>query len=123
VLVGVSERPASTSSSVLRDGLGVGSSAGAAVAHSGSINNAGFGNVLYVEPSDVYLWLHERTVFLNVQEETDPSSYREQYGTSSARRNVHTSAYDQSMIGCTRSNAGQPGSHGFRCESLAAQRT
>jgi hypothetical protein len=66
VPVGVSERPTSTSSSVLRDGLGVGSSAGAAVAHSGSISKAGFGNVLYVEPSDVYLPLCEHTVFLNV---------------------------------------------------------
>ena len=45
--------------------------------------------------------------------ETHPSSYNEQYGTFSFRKNVHTSAYPQLMIGLIRTNAGQPESVGF----------
>ena len=45
--------------------------------------------------------------------ETHPSSYNEQYGTFNFRKNVHTSAYPQLMIGLIRTNAGQPESVGF----------
>jgi len=59
--------------------------------------SAGFGNVLNVDPNDVY-----------------PLLYKLQYGTFIRRRKDHMSVYDQSIMGFTRSYRGHPGSVMFR---------
>lgn len=72
------------------------------------ISRAGLGKVLYVEPSEVYLEEMVRWVCVYRTRATHPWSYNSQYSTPSVRRYVHTAPYDQSIIGFTRSNAGQP---------------
>jgi len=68
----------------------------------GGTRSAGFGDVLNVDPNDVY-----------------PLSYKLQYGTSKRRRKDHMSVYDQSIMGFTRSYRGHPGSVMFRWDNFA----
>ena len=64
---------------------------GAWMSSSSHTSSAGFRAVLYVDPSEVYL-AKRLDAYIGKKKRTDPSSYKEQYGILSRRRNVQTFA-------------------------------